>query len=372
MSEQKLMKDGLDRAAIDRIAHALAATIKRFPRKRFVEEALRGLDGLELKERVDHLIDILHRFLPQPFPEAARVLTEMKAHWNRGREGDPVRGFAAWPLIDYVGVHGLDDPDIALELLKHLTPLFTAEWAIRPFLLQHEKRTFRHLKKWRSHPDHHVRRLVSEGTRPRLPWGIRLQPYCDDPKPILPFLEALKNDESDYVRRSVANNLNDISKDHPDLVIQTCRAWRKGASENVLWVIRHATRTLVKAGHPDVFGLLGYADAPKVEVRTLSLSASKIKVGSFLGIEFDLASTTARGQKIVVDYAVHFVKANGRTSRKVFKLKNVSLGPKETLHVTKSHSFKLISTRTYYPGTHRVEVQINGVPKQSIDFELKT
>ena len=371
MSDESLMKNGLAEPAVGRIAQALSASAEGFATRIFIDQAMEGLDQLELKQRVHHLIDVMRQHLPADFKQAAPVLKRVKANWVRGAADDPLQGFAAWPIIDYAAVHGIDQPRVALPLLRHLTSMFSAEFAIRPFILQHHELTYSHLQKWSGDRDASVRRLVSEGTRPRLPWGMRLPPYCKDPSPILPLLEALKDDPSETVRRSVANNLNDISKDNPDVVLRTCKDWLSDASEERKWLIRHATRTLVKAGHPDVFGLLGYTATPQIKARAVSLKPSTIQLGEAIEFIFSLTSASKKNQRLVIDYAVHHVKANGQTRPKVFKLKSVELKPGETMQVSKRHTIRRITTRTYYPGTHTVELLINGVPHASQDFELQ-
>lgn len=223
---------------------------------------------------------------------------------------------------------------------------------------------------WAEHKDEHVRRLASEGCRPRLPWGKRLQELIDDPMPIIAVLEKLKDDSSEYVRRSVANNLNDIAKDHPELVIKICKRWSKGKTVQREWIIRHATRSLVKAGHPDVFPLLGYTQRPKVALKEIKLSDSTLKLGQTLEFCAQLTSNANKEQSLVIDYAIHYVKANGTTSPKVYKLKNVSLQPNETLLLQKKQPFKSISTRTFYSGEHRLELLINGVAIAEKSFNL--
>ncbi|MES0372256.1 MAG: hypothetical protein ABUK11_08255, partial [Mariprofundaceae bacterium] len=321
MAENRLMKDGLGADAVERIVCAFASTVDGFPAEQFRSDALNGLDEFELKERVAHLITVLHQYLPEDFERAAASIAAIKTAWNHGDESDPLRGFAAWPIIDYIGVHGLNHPETSLNTLKHLTSLFSAEFAIRPFILNHPDMTFLHLKQWCGDPDEHVRRLVSEGSRPRLPWGQQLPVFIDDPLPLLPLLELLKDDESEYVRRSVANSLNDISKDHPDIVIQTCRNWLDASSKNRSKLIRHATRTLVKDGHPDVFGLLGYTESPRLSLQGLKLDRQHVELGELISFTAEIKSMASMPQSVVVDYAVHQVKANGKTTAKVFKLK---------------------------------------------------
>ncbi|MCJ8329506.1 MAG: DNA alkylation repair protein [Lentisphaeria bacterium] len=370
MSEQKLMKDSLGKDALKRIARSFKKADPKFPADKFLKDASKGLNTLELKARVHHCIAVLHDCLPKDYSKAAKTLLKVKAHWDRGDLDDPNNGFAAWPVIDYTGVYGLEHPELALKVLKNLTSLFSAEFAIRPFLIEHQALTLKTIRPWLTDPDHHVRRLVSEGTRPRLPWGQQLPAYIKDPGPIFPLLEKLKDDPTDYVYRSVANNLNDISKDHPDLVIQRCLKWQKNASPERQWLIRHALRTLIKAGHPDVFPLLGYTKKPKIELSDFGLSADKIKMGKDLNFEFTLASVAKSEQSIVLDYAIHFMKANGNQKAKVFKLKNLKIKKGESIEIQKKHSFKKISTRKFYPGAHKLVLLINGKEIDSQDFCL--
>jgi 3-methyladenine DNA glycosylase AlkC len=365
-----LMKDGLGPAAVERMAEALARTIPDFPQHGFIGDALNGLDTLELKERVRHLIGVLNLYLPDNFNEAANVLIRLKANWIPGDPGDNLSGFAAWPFIDYVGEHGLNHPETALEILKQLTSLFSAEFAIRPFITRHFDLTMQYLDQWAADPDEHVRRLVSEGTRPRLPWGSHLPQFIADPAPVFQLLEKLKDDPIEYVRRSVANNLNDISKDHPEAILAVCRRWHKDANPERQWIVRHATRTLVKAGHPDVFGLLGYTENPRLDFQSVEVMPRRIQLGETIEFKATITSAGLNVQKVVVDYAIHHMKANGKTSPKVFKLRSLSVAPGETVVLTKCHAIKPITTRTYYPGKHVVEILINGKTFGKATFTL--
>ena len=356
----ELMKDGLGREAVDRIAASLEKTVAGFSSDAFIEQAMDGLSELELKDRVRHLVTVLNTHLPEDFVETSQILLALKNNWVTGDPDDKLRGFAAWPVIDYVGEHGLDHPDEALRVLRELTPFFSAEFAIRSFIIHHPDVAFRYLKEWTADPDEHVRRLVSEGSRPRLPWGQQLPAIIADPTPTLGLLDRLKDDPSLYVRRSVANHLNDISKDHPDRLVEVCTDWSQGAGPERLWVIRHATRSLVKAGHPGVFGLLGFTPKPQLELDGLDLVNVNIQLGDQLEFSVLLKSTAKGPQKVVVDYAIHHVKANGQTRPKVFKFRNLEIAAGETVQLAKRHSIRPISTRRYYPGEHAVEILVNG------------
>lgn len=364
------MKDGLGAKAVQRMAESLKRTVPGFPKPQFIAEAMDGIEELELKDRVRYLIRVLNTYLPEDFEETGDILIRLKDRWLSGDPDDNLCGFAAWPVIDYVGEHGLAHPDKALEVLRELTSMFSAEFSIRPFIIEHFDLTFQTLERWTADPDEHVRRLVSEGSRPRLPWGKRLPQLIADPSTVLELLEKLKDDPSEYVRRSVANNLNDISKDHPEKVLALCRRWQKGASPERQWIIRHATRTLVKAGHPAVFGLLGYTENPQLDVQSVDVSPKAIQLGEAIEFEVTLQSTSASAQSIVIDYAIHHMKSNGQTSPKVFKFRTVNLAPGETMCLTRRHAIKPITTRKYYPGEHAVEILINGNPFGKAGFTL--
>ncbi len=369
---RRLMKDGLDRTAVCRMAAALAAVHDAFDAEGFERDALAGLPALELKERVRHLVSVLGCHLPPDYPEAAGLLRRIPRVWLHGDENDPLRGFAAWPIIDYSATYGLAHPTLALDTLAALTPLFSAEFAVRTFLLHHPAVTFASMEKWVASPDHHVRRLVSEGTRPRLPWAMRVPSLFAEPQRGLALLERLVDDESEYVRRSVANHINDVAKNHPELAVETCERWlRERGNERRRWVVERGMRSLVKAGHPKVWSLLGHTDAPEVEVPGFRISPDVLELGGELLLKAEIASLSSSTQNLVVDYAVHFVKANGKTSPKVFKGRNICLPGGATVMFEKRQGIKAITTRRYYPGHTLVELLVNGKVASNAAFELK-
>lgn len=366
----ELMKNGLAKPAILRIANALEQVIENFERDKFIHLALLNLDSLELKERVQHLITVLHQFLPSDFKLTAKLFFQIKPIWDHGDKDDALSSFAAWPIVDYVAQYGLEQPKLSLELLKELTALFSAEFAIRPFIIKYPDICQQYFLSWLTDNSVDVRRLVSEGTRPRLPWGQQLKNFVQDPTPNLILLETLKDDDSLYVRRSVANHLNDISKDHPDLVITLCKNWQKESNKELDWLIKHATRTLVKASHPKVFELLGYTVPAQVTCANFQILSDKIKTGQYLHFDLELISAAQQNQKLVIDFAIHFVKANNKQSAKVFKLKNILLAKNDTIKLSKKYSFKKISTRKYYSGLHHIEIIINGKSLKKLPFDL--
>lgn len=247
--------------------------------------------------------------------------------------------------------------------------MFSAEFAIRPFIEQHTDYTYTKLLEWCEHPSEHVRRLASEGSRPRLPWGMRLPQFIHNPEPLVAILQQLKADESLYVRRSVANNLNDISKDNPEWMINLCRNWLDDKHTHTDWIVKHALRSLVKAGDVRVFPLLGYAAVADVVASDIKLNKKRVVMGD--SITFSCALTAANHtQNVVVDYVVYFMKANGKLAPKVFKLKNIALAANETVVIEKSYSFKPITTRRYYAGAHQLAIQVNGKEVVRTDFKL--
>lgn len=364
------MKDALDGAAVRRIGTALAAAAPGFNRRGFERAAAGGLEALELKARVAHVIAALAGYLPSPFPAAAAVLRRVPGVWDGGAADDPLRGFAAWPLIDYVAAHGLDHPRVALELLPRLTSLFSAEFAVRPFFVAHYELAYAAALAWTRDEDAHVRRLASEGSRPRLPWGPRLQRFVQDPSPLVPLLDRLKDDPSDYVRRSVANNLNDISKDHPGVVVDVGARWLAAPTARRVWIVRHATRSLVKAGDAGALALLGYGARPRLRVTGVRVAPKRVRFDGAVEVAFDLVSAASQAERLVVDFAVHFVKASGARKVKVFKGRKLTLGPGEAATVAWRHAFREITTRAYYPGKHRVDVVVNGRVAGGADFVL--
>lgn len=332
-----------------------------------------GLSVLELKERIARISEALTEFLPEEdFELAVSIMHDSLAPYNEDWSTGWQQGIIGWgtlPLNHYVSKSGLQHFDASMNFFKESTSRFSAEFDIRFFLIDDQERTLDLLQSWIDDTNYHVRRLVSECTRPRLPWAMKLQSIIDDPSPILPLLDSLKDDEEEYVRRSVANNLNDIAKDHPDLVASIAKEWLKGADENRKRLVRHACRTLVKQGHKETLVALGYGD-PDIVLEALNVKMPKVKFGNALMFDIEMRSTSNKPQDLIIDYAIHHRKANGATSPKVFKWKNITLESGVALNVTKKHVIKSITTRTYYNGMHAVEIFVNGVSIGKEYFEL--
>ncbi len=367
-------KNVFNQTMIDQIAHQFRIHCKDFDDVRFFNLAMHGLENLELKARAENVLEALTQTLPDNFEEASTALfaalypdTEEPPSQLEDEPG--LRGWAILPLSLYVAKHGIQDSSRSLELLKEMTKRFTSEFAIRTFLMNDLETTLPTLMQWTHDPSEHVRRLVSEGTRPRLPWAGRLPRLQEDPSPILPLLEALKDDESEYVRRSVANNLNDISKDHPDIVSQIATEWLVGASMERAALVRHACRSLVKQGHQNTLATLGFEQPSNIHA-TLEVRDTVVRFGNALYIDATLSSSHNTAQSLMLDFIIHHRKANGGTTPKVFKWTNFTLQPGQTKVLSKRHPMRPITTRRYYPGRHEVELLINGITFSGTPFDL--
>ena len=357
------MADNLKKFFGKRIVESLAADLERahpgFDRAGFAAASLQGLESLELIARAWHIAEAMRRYLPEDFRNAASVLARsLGPELQSETEGMEV--FRYLPHVLYVSKYGLDFFEESMRLQYELTKRFTAEFSIRAYLVTHPEQTYARLRSWANDPSVHVRRLVSEGTRPRLPWAPRLRAYQEDPSLVLALLELLKDDSELYVRRSVANNLNDIAKDHPDVVVETCRRWLKESTAERKWIVKHALRSLVKAGHPAALKLLGVGAVARVRLKAIRFSGRSIRVGGKLTFSFDVVSHARGPQSLLVDYAVYFMKAGGKVSRKVFKLRRANLPPGARMTFAGSVSFRQMTTRKHHPGVHRLEALING------------
>lgn len=343
-----------------------------FDGKAFTRQCMRGLQDLELKQRIVHIASVLEKHLSDDFSTAAKQIREaLPPPLDPKRTDDDFGDFIFAPLGEFVVRNGLDRKQLrhSLRTLKQLTMRFSMEDAIRAFIDAHPDATLAELTQWSTDPNYHVRRLVSEGTRPKLPWSRRLTIDVTTP---IPLLETLHTDPTRYVTRSVANHLNDISKSHPELVLKLLREWKKAkrqTTKELDWISRHALRTLIKQGHAPALKFLGYRDNPKIEVADFELKTSELKPGDSLELSFSVQAE--RSEELMIDYVIDFVKANGTTAPKVHKLKRLSLSKGETAALNKRHRLHANAT-TYklYPGRHAVTLQINGKPFGTLPFEL--
>ncbi len=369
MAEFPLLKDMIDRQLAEQIAERIVAVHPDFDAAAFVSSVVAELERLELKQRFNWIADKLREYLPDDYPTALGILLQILDEADGRFEPIEDAGFRLLPIPTFVYRHGLAHIDASLDAMYEITKHSSCESAIRPFIIHHRRATLARLHQWALDDDEHVRRLVSEGSRPRLPWWPQLTDFIADPTPTLALLERLKDDPSLYVRRSVANHLNDIGKDHPELLLARMEAWSAGASEERLWLINHALRTLVKRGDRRALAILGYGPAA-VELVDLRLAPGVLQYGNEIEFSFSLRNDRAEAQNLMIDFLIHFVKANGSTAPKVFKLKKLRLPAGDRASISKRFAIRPISTRKYYPGRHRLEIQVNGRVLAGADFEL--
>ncbi|MDC3987972.1 DNA alkylation repair protein [Polyangium jinanense] len=358
------LKNFFDERLVRRIAASIQAAWPDFPARSFIAEARAGLDDKELKARGHHIAAALGRALPDDFERAVDILLRSLAT-PASRDEGAMSSFFYLPHLTFVAERGLDHFEASMRAQHALTQVFTAEFSIRPFLLRDPVRTLARLRTWATDPSTHVRRLVSEGTRPRLPWAERLPAFIEDPTPVLELLELLKDDPEAYVRNSVANNLNDIAKDHPDRVVALCRRWMEGAGPGRTWIVQHALRWLVKRGHPGALALFGASAAPEIVLECASVTPPKVSLGEEARFSCELVSRARSAQKLVVDAVIHYPGATGKSRPKVFKLRKIELLPSGRERIEGRVKLVDLTTRRHYPGEHRIELRINGV-----DFSL--
>jgi 3-methyladenine DNA glycosylase AlkC len=360
------LKDYLDETTVRGLASEIARVYPALDARRFVRDATLGFDELELTERASAIAAALAKHLPSDVPRALEVLVA-----TLELEGSGLSVFRYFAYATFISTHAIEHFEPAMAAQYELTKRFTSEFCIRAFIERYPRETYARLEEWASDPSEHVRRLVSEGTRPRLPWAPRLRGFQKDPRPVIALLERLKDDPSLYVRRSVANNLNEIAKDHPSIAIEVCGRWMRGASEERKWLVRHALRTLVKRGDRAALEVLGFGKKPPgVRIERPKFSSARVSIGDALRFEFTLVNRGRKVERVLVDYAVHFVKANGDARPKVFKLTSVDLAPGARVELARKVSFKPMSTRTPRPGRHRIDVLLNGASVPLGAFEV--
>jgi 3-methyladenine DNA glycosylase AlkC len=324
-------------------------------------------ESRELKDRMWHTSQVLHRFFPKDFKKSGQLIIELVD--TLVADGFTDAGLQFMCLPDYVERYGVDDLETSLEVFEHLTAFASCEFAVRPFIVHYPEKMIKKMVDWSKHPNEHVRRLASEGSRPRLPWAMALPKFKKDPMPVLPILENLKNDESEYVRRSVANNLNDIAKDNPRITLEVCQRWF-GETNETDRLVKHACRTLLKAGNTEALQLFGYGDPEHFVISNFQVETPEVQFGEEMIFSFQVSNIAKISQLVRLEYGMYFMKANGNLSKKVFKISEKPIDAGSRHLVTRKQSFKPISTRKYYPGRHEVSIIINGEEKARKNFEL--
>ncbi len=349
-----------DSALVTRIAQQIHRIYPEFDPEKFVQRVTPQLDALELKGRVMAISEGFRHTLPQEYPTAIGILINVLTDRLANAEGMFNNNFWVMPIAQFVEDYGIEHFEASFGAMYEITQHFTSEWAVRPFIQRYPEQVIAQLTQWIDDPSEHVRRWISEGTRPRLPWGKRVTVFSDDPTPTLNLLTRLKDDPSEFVRKSVANHLNDITKEQPERILDVLTAWNEHPSPEIRWITKHALRSLIKAGHPRALALVGIDPEQAVNVTAFTLDSEQVMFGNSISLSVTLHNPHAVPVDILLDYKVHYVKANGQTSPKVFKWTTRQLQPNETLTLTKKHALKPITTRVHYPGLHGVELQING------------
>ena len=362
-----LLKDLYSPQFYHQLSGLLVRTVPGFDKDRFMKQIFSpGWEQKELKERMRHTSQTLHHFLPARFENAASILMEtVRELQEAGTPGALEYMF----LPDYIEHYGINDLSTAADAIEMVTQFVSCEFAVRPFLLRYGKEMMDRMVAWSLHPDHRVRRLASEGSRPRLPWAVALPHLKKDPSPTLPILENLKNDPHQWVRRSVANHLNDISRDHPAIVLRIARDW-KGISRETDAILRHACRTLLKKGDVETLQHFGLEDHENIHVTQFRLESTTVQVGDTLRFSFGLHNRDEEARTVRMEYGIYYLRGKGQYNRKVFKISERSIAGGEQLQIQRGQSFRPITTRRFYPGTQAISIIINGKEKVKKEFTL--
>ena len=347
--------------------NALKQVSSSFNKKLFLEKIYDSdWESFELKQRMRHISTTLHSFLSRDYKSAVETILELISYLKENHKGLALEFMF---LPDYIEQFGLNDFKTSINAMEKITQYTSCEFAVRPFMIEYPNKMLSTMLKWSKHEHAFVRRFASEGCRPRLPWAMALPELKKDPTPILPILENLKNDSSEFVRKSVANNLNDISKDNPEIVIKIAKKW-KGISKNTDWIVKHGCRTLLKNGNKIVMQLFGFGDVKNIKILDFKIHSQKVKIGDLLEFSFTLENTSNKNELLRLEYAIYYQKANGSLSKKVFKISEKIYEKKTKSSIHRKQSFKLITTRKFHLGLHKVALIINGTELKSYNFSL--
>ena len=355
------LKDEYNEAFVVDLANKIYTKASSFNTTSFTKSILNNSwKNKELKERVRWISENINSHLQLAYQKQIAILLEIAPNYG---------GLKGFIFPDFVQVFGLNDLKTSFKAMELFTQYSTAEFAIRPFIEMYPNETMKQIMDWSLHENHHLRRLSSEGSRPRLPWAPPLRRFIQNPKPNLPILENLIDDESEYVRKSVANHLNDISKNHPDLVLQLAKNW-VGNSKNRNWIVKHGLRTLLKKGNKEALEIFGLDNSKEILIENLLISSNEIKIGDFIYFEFNVINHSEVIRNIRLEYKIDYVKANGSTSKKVFQISEFCLKSKATKSFKRKQGFKELTTRKHYSGQHKITLFINGDEKSNITLSL--
>ena len=359
------LKNLLNHALLRKLALDIQLVHSPFQVDEFIQSTMdETWNGLELKDRTYKVAANLGTYLPEDYRTAIGIIDKVVLNYGTWLDG------FAWFFPVFVELYGQDEEnwDVSIAALERYTPYASSEMAVRPFIIKHEERMMAQMYDWSKHENELVRRLACEGCRPALPWAPALNSFKKDPGPILPILEQLKTDPSLWVRKSVANNLNDISKTHPDLVIKIAKEWY-GKNKDTDWIVKHGCRTLLKKGNRETLALFGCDDATAIDVIDFTLTAQVVTIGEDITSSFSIS--TKQAVKVRLEYGIDYVKSGGKRNRKIFQISEVSLKANEKKTYAKKHSFADVSTRKHYPGIHSITLIVNGAERGTLDFDLK-
>lgn len=355
------LKNLYNQTFIINLAHQIAKNYAAFDIDLFTKLVFdKHWEQKELKQRMRHISECMHQTLPLSYKDQVNVLMQTAPHFG---------GFTAMFFPDFIEVYGQDDLKTSVKALEHFTQFSSSEFAVRPFIIKYPNEMLKQHLVWSKHKNHHVRRLASEGIRPRLPWAMALPMFKSNPTPILGILNNLMTDESEYVRRSAANCINDISKDNPDTVIELINQW-KDHSDETNWILKHASRGLLKKGNATVLKAFGLNNEHKVNLVNLSLDKIKLAIGESFNFNFSVALLEKQATNIRLEYQIYYMKANGKLLPKIFQIGTYQLKPNEPFEIKKKHSFANLTTRKHYAGKHVIAVTANGNEIGRLDFEL--
>lgn len=363
----ELFKDLYSEPFYHTFSQALASALPSFNSSEFMDMIYcDGFEKYELKERMSHTAIVMAHFLPDNFREATKKIQDI-IHFLE-TNGIKEKSVEFMFIPEYVEKHGLDDYNASVEAFEFITQFTSCEFAVRPFILRYSTKMLEQMNRWTKHEHPMVRRLASEGARPRLPWAMALPSLKKDPTPLLPILTELKNDPQEIVRRSVANNLNDISKDNPEFVINLLKQWQ-GENKQVDSLLKHACRTLLKQGNTEVLRLFGF-DANYFELTDFYIETPTVQLGGDLEFSFHIKNTSKEERLVRLEYGLYYLKKNGDLAKKVFKISERTFETQEHCKITRKQSFKPITTRKLYVGLHKLSVIINGKESETLEFEL--
>ncbi len=364
----ELFKNIYNQEFFNEFTKAIQQVISKFDKSSFLNHIFDDQwASRELKQRMRHISIVLKNHFSKDYNENVNaILKIVRQLQNDGCKEDSIEYMF---LPDFIELYGLENYSISIKAFEQITQFTSCEFAVRPFIIKYQEKMIKQMDVWSKHKHHTVRRLATEGCRPRLPWAMAIPSLKNNPTPIIPILKNLKNDASESVRRSVANNLNDISKDNPNTVINLVKEWQ-GKTIETDWLIKHACRTLLKQGNEEVMKLFGFGNVDFININNFRILTTKVKIGAFLEFLFELKNKSSSASKIRLEYGLYYQKANGSLSKKVYKISEREYLGNSIITINRKQSFRIITTRKFHLGLHQISIIINGKELDKIDFEL--